>query len=176
MDDLITIIIPTYNRGEFIGRCLRSISSQSFKNYEIIVIDNHSTDNTESIVKSFSNLPINYFIVENKNNIARSRNFGIKKSKGYIIAFLDSDDYWDYNKLDSCYQKIIQGYDLVYHNLKVVSDNNFFNQKSLIGRKFSLGKTFPNLGIYHTKNALHFSYTVSIFPLIFRYVTHKDLG
>ena len=94
MGDLISIIIPTYNRAKLIERSLKSIEKQTLKNFEIIIIDNFSTDNTSSVIKSFSHLPIKYFVVDNNNNIARSRNFGINNSKEIIIAFLDSDDYW----------------------------------------------------------------------------------
>ncbi len=136
MGDLISIIIPTYNRAKLIQRSLKSIETQTLKNYEIIVVDNLSTDNTSSIINNFSYLPIKYFVVDNKNNIARSRNFGIKNANGNIIAFLDSDDYWHKNKLENCYKKIKEGYDFVFHNLKIVKEKkNFFEKKYLKGRK-----------------------------------------
>ena len=92
MNELISIIIPTYNQGEFLERCLKSISSQTYKNFEIIVIDNASTDNTKSIVDKFNYLPLKYLVNKNKGMIAQSRNLGIQKARGDIIAFLDSDD------------------------------------------------------------------------------------
>ena len=102
---LISIIIPTYNRAKLIERSLKSIEKQTLKNFEIIIIDNFSTDNTSAVIKFFTSV-IKYFVVDNNNNIARSRNFGINNSKGSIIAFLDSDDYWHQNKLENCYKKI----------------------------------------------------------------------
>lgn len=135
MGDLISIIIPTYNRSKLIERSLKSIEQQTIKNYEIIIIDNHSTDNTSSVVNSFSHLPIKYYVVDNNNNIARSRNFGIKNSKGNIIAFLDSDDYWHTKKLEICYKKINQGYDFIFHNLKLVKKKN-----TLLGKKYLKGR------------------------------------
>lgn len=128
MNELISIIIPTYNQCEFLERCLKSISEQTYKNFEIIVIDNSSTDNTKSIIEKFSYLPLKYLLNKNKGMIAQSRNLGIKLSKGEIIAFIDSDDYWKTEKLDRCYKKIKQGYDFVFHNLKI-KDN-----KELKGR------------------------------------------
>tara|TARA_B100001248_G_scaffold260513_1_gene248866 strand:+ start:1400 stop:2272 length:873 start_codon:yes stop_codon:yes gene_type:complete len=136
MDDLISIIIPTYNRSKLIERSLKSIEDQTIKNYEIIIVDNYSTDNTSSVIKSYSHLPIKYFVVDNNNNIARSRNFGIKNSKGNLIAFLDSDDYWHAKKLEICYKKIKEGFDFIFHNLKIVKEKEtLFGTKYLKGRK-----------------------------------------
>ena len=136
MGDLISIIIPTYNRAKLIERSLKSIEKQTLKNFEIIIIDNFSTDNTSAVIKNFSHLPIKYFVVDNNNNIARSRNFGINNSKGSIIAFLDSDDYWHQNKLENCYKKIKEGYDFVFHNLKIVKEKTIFFEKSYLkGRR-----------------------------------------
>ena len=122
MNELISIIIPTYNQEKFLERCLKSISEQTYKNFEILVIDNSSTDNTKSIIKKFSHLPLKYLLNENKGMIAQSRNIGIKQSNGSIIAFIDSDDYWNTEKLDKCYKKIVQGYDFVFHSLKTRGD------------------------------------------------------
>lgn len=135
MEDLISIIIPTYNRANLIKRSIESVEKQSFKNYEIIIVDNNSTDNTEFIVKKFSSLPIKYFVVDNNNNIAKARNYGIMKANGNLIAFLDSDDYWEHNKLELCYKKINQGFDLVFHNLKITNIN-----KSKILNKYLKGR------------------------------------
>lgn len=88
---LFSIIIPTYNRGRLIERAIRSVLNQTFEQYEIIVIDDGSTDNTHEVVKTFNDSRINYFF---QNNAERSaaRNNGISKSKGEWICFLDSDD------------------------------------------------------------------------------------
>jgi glycosyltransferase involved in cell wall biosynthesis len=133
-NNIISIIIPTFNQGKYIHRCLTSISNQTIKNYEIIIIDKYSTDETKSIIEKFSYLPIKFFQIENGGIIANSRNYGIKKSSGNLIAFLDSDDYWTNNKLEICYKKVLEGYDLVFHNLRVISDTNKFFRKILKGR------------------------------------------
>ena len=104
---LISIIIPTFNQGTYLKRCLTSIENQTFKDFEIIIIDKYSTDNTKKVVDEFSHLPIIFLQVENNGNIANSRNYGIKNSTGNVIAFLDSEDIWTNDKLDSCYRKII---------------------------------------------------------------------
>jgi len=134
MSELISIVIPTYNHAHYLERCLKSIANQTIKNYEIILIDNHSTDNTKKIINKFKNLPIKYLLIKNEGIYAKSRNLGIKNSSGNIIAFLDSDDWWKNNKLFECYEYIKKGYDMVYHDLEVVNQDNQRKQKYLRGR------------------------------------------
>lgn len=128
-----SIIIPIFNSEKYISKCINSIIQQNYKNWEIIIIDNNSTDRSIKIVKSFKNKKIRIFKINNKGIIAKSRNLGIKKSKGNWIAFLDSDDYWNKNKLNIC-EKIIKNetIDFIYHDLKVESENKILipNMKS----------------------------------------------
>jgi len=91
---MISVIVPTYNRAYMIGKTMESILSQTFKDLEIIVVDDGSTDNTEEVVKSYSNnsvMPIRYVRKEN-GGCASARNKGIDLAEGEYIAFLDSDD------------------------------------------------------------------------------------
>lgn len=91
MNYLVSLIIPTYNYGEFISNAIVSILKQTYDNYEIIVVDDGSTDGTKNIVKSFKNNKIKYIYQENQGaNVARNR--GFKESSGEYIIFLDSDD------------------------------------------------------------------------------------
>ena len=96
---LVSTIMPTFNHGAFIGDAIRSVLNQTYKNFELIIIDNHSTDGTEQIVKSFKDEKIGYYKFSNRGIIAASRNFGIQKAEGEFIAFLDSDDEWYKDKL-----------------------------------------------------------------------------
>jgi glycosyltransferase involved in cell wall biosynthesis len=97
---LVSIIIPTYNHAHFLERALKSVIQQTFKNWEILLIDNHSTDNTIEIVNQINDNRIRYFLIHNHGVIAVSRNFGISLANGDWIAFLDSDDYWYPDKLE----------------------------------------------------------------------------
>ena len=99
MNIFFSIIIPTFNQGSLLKNCLQSITQQTYKNYEIIVIDNHSTDNTKKIITKFKKKII-YRKIRNNGVIAKSRNLGIKIAKGKWIAFLDSDDQWFSTKLE----------------------------------------------------------------------------
>ena len=93
-----SIIVPTYNREEYIIKCIDSILDQTYDNFEAIIIDDGSTDNTDNLVKKYHDKRIKYF--KNTNHgIGYSRNFGLNKAKGDYIFFLDSDDYLDENML-----------------------------------------------------------------------------
>lgn len=111
---LFSIVIPTYNRANLLHRCLESILAQTYKNWEAIIVDNYSEDNTEDVVKSFNDSRIVYIKNHNYGVIAVSRNKAINIAKGDWIAFLDSDDYWCPNKLETILD-YTRDYDLIYH-------------------------------------------------------------
>ena len=101
----LSIIIPTYNRSKYITKCLSSVLNQTYKNIEVIIIDDGSTDNTEEIIKTFNDERIRYF--KNTNHgIGYSRNFGIEKATGDYIFFLDSDDYINSDSVDKMLKNI----------------------------------------------------------------------
>ena len=97
-----SIVIPTFNQSNFLKEALNSVFNQDFKNFEVIVIDNYSSDETNKIIRTYKKKII-YKKIKNNGVIAKSRNLGIKKSRGKWIAFLDSDDLWSKNKLHKVY-------------------------------------------------------------------------
>ena len=96
----ISIIMPNYNSSEFIQKTIKSVLSQTFTNWELIIIDDNSNNKTKEILKKFArNKKIRiYFLKKNKGD-GYCRLFGINKAKSKIIAFIDSDDLWKKNKL-----------------------------------------------------------------------------
>ena len=88
----VSIIIPTYNYAEYIQKAIDSVLAQTYKNYEIIVVDDGSTDNTRKIIENKYKNKVRYYYQENKGAPA-ARNEGIKKSEGEYLSFLDADDY-----------------------------------------------------------------------------------
>ncbi|WP_159064983.1 glycosyltransferase family 2 protein [Thaumasiovibrio subtropicus] len=98
---MFSVIIPAYNRESEIKKCLDSVLSQTFEDFEVIVVDNGSTDKTKQVVAEYVNKDsrVNYYWQENSGSPAGSRNTGIRFSKREWIAFLDSDDYWLPEKL-----------------------------------------------------------------------------
>lgn len=127
---LISVIIPTYNRANYLERCIDSVLNQTFTKFELIIIDDFSTDNTDVVMANYKDSRVRYY--KNKSNgiVATSRNLGIKKSKGSWIAFLDSDDWWDLSKLKSCVE-FFKTADFIYHNLHIISQK----KKFLLGKK-----------------------------------------
>ena len=95
-----SIILPTYNRaGTYLKGAIDSIVSQSYDNWELLIIDNHSQDFTDELIDSYKDHRIKTYKIHNNGNIAKSRNLGIKKSSGDYIALIDSDDFWHKDKL-----------------------------------------------------------------------------
>ena len=106
-----SVVIPTYNHEALLEKAVKSVLNQTFQNYEIIIIDNYSEDNTENLIKNFNNEKISYIKNRNYGLIAKSRNLGIAKSKSEWIAFLDSDDCWYKDRLQKLFDFIINNKD-----------------------------------------------------------------
>ena len=100
----ISIIVPIYNTGKYLNKCLDSLINQTKKELEFILINDGSTDNSEAIIKEYKDTRIKYFKNPNQG-IGKTRNFGINKSKGKYIMFLDSDDYLELNACEELYNK-----------------------------------------------------------------------
>lgn len=131
----ITIVIPTFNHAKFLRNAIYSVANQTYTNWEIVIVDNHSTDNTDDVLKEFVNLPLRAFKIKNYGIIASSRNFGIQKAKGEWISFLDSDDEWLPDKLQKCVEKINNDVDIIFHNLTIRrKKRKFYNKRLIQGR------------------------------------------
>ncbi len=100
MSPKISVIMPTYNHAKYISSAVDSVLNQTFENWELVIIDNYSDDNTQEVVENYSDKRIKYIKFHNHGIIAASRNEGIKKAQGEYVAFLDSDDQWKLNKLE----------------------------------------------------------------------------
>jgi teichuronic acid biosynthesis glycosyltransferase TuaG len=101
MKELVSIITPSYNSEKFISETINSIINQTYANWELLITDDYSTDNTIEIVKSYvkNDSRIKLFKLEKNSGASVARNNSINNSKGKYIAFLDSDDLWEKNKL-----------------------------------------------------------------------------
>ena len=99
---LVSIITPTYNCAAFIAETIESVKTQSYVNWEMIIVDDCSTDNTHEIVQKYAQNDhrIRYFCLQHNSGAAVARNEAIKLAQGRWIAFLDSDDLWDVCKLE----------------------------------------------------------------------------
>jgi glycosyltransferase involved in cell wall biosynthesis len=112
-DPKVSIVLPTYNRAKTLQRSIQSVLSQSVTDFELIIVDDASQDNTVEIVHSFNDERVKY--VKNDTNLggAESRNVGIHHAKGELIAFQDSDDEWRPMKLERCLFELEQNKDLL---------------------------------------------------------------
>ena len=139
-----SIIVPTYNREEYISKCIESVLNQTYDNFELIIVDDGSTDNTESIVKSYDDKRIRYY--KNKNyGIGYSRNFGTDKAKGDYIIYLDSDDYLDISALDNALVDINDSDILIFDYKEVFEKNNTIKENKFIDFKDYNLKEHPEL-------------------------------
>lgn len=101
MNDLVSIITPSYNTAEYIAKTIRSVQDQTYKNWEMIIVDDCSTDNTDDVVREYLlDTRIKYLKNEKNSGAAISRNYALREAKGRWIAFLDSDDLWVPEKLE----------------------------------------------------------------------------
>ena len=106
---LISIIIPIYNQEKYLNKCLTSIQNQSYSNFEVLLIDDGSTDNSGKICDYFSGIDSRFFVFHNKNvGVAAARNIGLENANGELIGFVDPDDWIEpemYEYLISLYNK-----------------------------------------------------------------------
>ncbi|MFX1394812.1 MAG: glycosyltransferase family 2 protein [Promethearchaeota archaeon] len=143
---LVSVITPTHNRANIIKEAMNSVLNQTYKNFEYIIVDNGSTDNTEEIVRSFKDERIKYIWQENSGSPAGSRNTGMMAATGYYIAFCDSDDLWLPQKLEKQIE-IFEKYD----DILLVATNviSFIQKFDLNKNHLSLSKnkriTFKNI-------------------------------
>lgn len=121
----ISVVVAAYNHGRYIGETIRSVLEQTFEDFEIIVLDDGSTDNTRDIVLSFTDKRVRYFYQENSGLPACGRNRGMSFSRGGYISLLDGDDVWHRDKLKKCKSVLdeMADVDLVCHNESIVYDN-----------------------------------------------------
>lgn len=100
VDGLVSIIMPSWNTARFIRESIDSVRNQTYTNWELLIVDDCSTDNTDEIVASYSDERICYFKNEKNSGAALTRNRAMREARGEWIAFLDSDDLWTPEKLE----------------------------------------------------------------------------
>ncbi len=129
---LFSIIIPTYNRAHLIEKTIQSFITQTYPNFELLVIDDGSTDNTEQIIRNISDKRVTYY-KKQKEGVSAARNYGATISKGDYINFFDSDDIAYPNHLAEAYNYFIKNrssnivmFDLDWSNAEMKKTNQFF--------------------------------------------------
>ena len=138
----ISVIVPVYNVDNYLNKCLDSLVNQTYKNLEIIIVNDDSPDNSDRIIKSYKEKYNNIVYIKNKCNsgLSYSRNVGLKKSTGEYIGFVDSDDYIPLDYYENLYKTIekeqadivICDINLVYEATGIVSRNTVGTKDNLI--------------------------------------------
>ena len=126
---MLSIIITAYNAEKTIERCINSILENEYNDYEIIVINDGSSDKTEKVIELFASDKIKYFSKKN-TGVADSRNFGIEKAKGEYITFVDSDDYMSNNYFENLDKYLKQGIDIIKRKAIIINEKD--NEKTKI--------------------------------------------
>ena len=137
MKELVSVIMPSYNTATYIGETIKSVQAQTYKNWELIIVDDCSTDNTDTTVEPFlSDERIRYLKNSRNSGAAVSRNYALREAKGKWIAFLDSDDLWLPDKLEKQINFMLEnGYHFSYTNYVEIDENSIPNGKYVTGPK-----------------------------------------
>ena len=136
---MISVIIPTYNRVLMIRRAIESVLAQSYQNFEIIVADDGSTDDTKEVLSGYINSGKIKYIFQNNAGPGAARNAGIEHAKGELVAFLDSDDEWAPDKLE----KQIKIFESRGENIAVFSNVEYINENNeKTGELFSKARPY----------------------------------
>lgn len=161
-----TIIIPTYNVEKYIEQCINSVILQTEKDIEIILIDDCSSDSTTKIIEEYAknDTRINLIINEKNSGPSHSRNKGLQAAKGKFIAFLDSDDWWDEERLEKMLQHVENfNADMICDDQKLINDN----EEKHWGTIFKNGKVYLNKPLNFTASYF-INHDLGLKPLIRR--------
>ena len=126
---LVSIVMNCYNGQTYLADAIKSILSQKYRNFEVIFWDNQSNDNSAFIYKRFKDKRLKYYYAKKHTTLYRARNLAIKKAKGKLIAFLDTDDIWLKDKLSSQIEKFKnKKINLVYSNYYILNQVTGFKK------------------------------------------------
>lgn len=145
-----SIIIPVYNVEKYLKKCLDSVKNQTFKDYEVLVVDDGSTDKSKEIAKKY-----NLTLIESDHvGVSSARNMAIKKAKGEYLVFLDSDDWWDKELLEKLNESSKTKPDLIRFQMRTVTDQNIRTDYSEISFENKSGEeAFKLVTTFHFVDA-----------------------
>lgn len=122
----VSVIIPNYNGEKYVEQAIRSVLDQTYENFELIIVDDMSTDDSIGIINKYIKYDNRVSLIRLRKNcgVAMARNIGIKKAAGKYIALLDNDDFWEDDKLERQVNLAMKGADIVYCSYDFVDENN----------------------------------------------------
>jgi len=125
VDGLVSIIMPSWNTAKFIGESIQCVIDQTYTSWELLIVDDCSTDNTDEVVASFDDKRIRYFKNDKNSGAALTRNRALREAQGEYIAFLDSDDLWTIDKLEKQIKFMKEnGYSLSYTEYEKIDEED----------------------------------------------------
>lgn len=142
---VVSILIPTYNRAVLLTKAIQSVLSQTYSEFELIIVDDASIDTTAAIVENFHDPRIHYLRLNKNGGVSAARNAGLKICRGDYIAFLDSDDVWVPEKLEKQLQLFHNSSDqvgVIYSTINVINGDNIYQKKN---QGFITGSIYENL-------------------------------
>ncbi len=164
VDGLVSIIMPSWNTGRFIAESIQSVLNQTYQNWELIIVDDCSTDNTDNVVALFSDQRIRYLHNEVNSGAALTRNRALREAQGEWIAFLDSDDLWKPEKLEKQIAFMVNNhYIFSYHEYVKIDEeskplNIYVSGPEVVTRRKMYNYGYPG--------CLTFMYSAKAFGLI----------
>ncbi len=146
----VSVIIPTYQYAQFVGQAIESVLAQTYKDFEVIVVDDGSTDNTSEVLAGFRN-QISVIHHQENRGLSAARNTGIRASKGQYVAFLDADDAWLPDKLRLQVKLLDQSPDvgLVFSDMTYFGERYGSKKRAFQEVSPSSGKVFKDLFVKH---------------------------
>ena len=167
MNKLISIIVNCHNGEKYLEKCISSILHQNYQNLEVIFFDNSSTDKSKKIVSNFNDDRIKYFYSDTKLTLYNARNKALNETSGELIGFLDVDDWWDKNYLNSRKNAFNnKNYDIFYNNVFIFYENK---------KKYVKYKNY-HLPSGKISNSLSKDYFIIISGLIVRKEVFSKIG
>ena len=155
---LVSVIINCYNSDKYLKETIESVLAQAYSHYEVIFWDNCSTDSTADIIHSYNDVRFRYFKASNNSKLGLARNYAIDKVQGKYFGFLDSDDIWLPDFLETCVTKMEEGgksYSAVYTNYYDWSDNQcFIHNKDACGGEKHLKEIVCNYKVGMSANLI----------------------
>lgn len=164
IEGLVSIIMPSWNTGRFIAESIQSVLNQTYQQWELIIVDDCSTDNTDEVVTGFQDKRIRYFKNKVNSGAAVTRNRALREAKGEWIAFLDSDDLWEPEKLEH-QLKFMKKHHYVfsYHEYMKIDENSRSLHIHVSGPEVVTKKRMYNYGY---PGCLTFMYSAKTIGLI----------
>lgn len=127
-DDLVSVIVPIYNIGAWLTDCLESIRCQTYKNLDVILVDDGSTDNSGLICDEYCHRDTRFRVIHQENRgVPEARNAGLRQRRGKWIAFVDGDDFLNVSAIEILVSGAKQGYDVVMMSFSYVDESAHFN-------------------------------------------------